>query len=63
MSQLNSAVDPVQLNLSEGIASTLVDRIVVYKNREARLNGDGAEEMRRKRKATAEERINSQERR
>jgi len=37
MSQLNSAVDPVQLNLSEGIASMLVDRIVVYKNREACL--------------------------
>ena len=46
MSQLNSAVDPEQLNLSEGKTSTLVNRIVVYKNRKARLNGDGAEEMR-----------------
>jgi hypothetical protein len=63
ISQLDSAVDPEQLNLTEGIASTLVDRIVMYKNREAHLNGDGAEEMRRKRKATAEERINSHEKR
>lgn len=55
--QLTSSANPQYLNLSEGIAATLVDRILPHKNREARLNGDNAEEIRKKRKTTAEERI------
>jgi len=55
--QLTSSTNPQDLNLSEGIAATLVDRILPHKNREARLNGDNAEEIRKKRKTTAEERI------
>jgi hypothetical protein len=51
------------LNLSEGLAATLVERIVDYKVKEASRNGVGADEQRRKRKATAEERLRSQDKR
>jgi len=61
--KVSTDVDPEQLNFTGGIAGTLVDRIVLYKNREARLNGSDADEIRRKRKATAEEKINAQEKR
>jgi hypothetical protein len=60
-SVLESTIDPEELNLSEGLAATLVERIVLYKNDEARRNGADADENRRKRKATAEERLSSQE--
>jgi hypothetical protein len=60
---LESTADPAELNLSEGLAATLVERIVMYKNDESRHNGADAEDNRRKRKATAEERLSSQEKR
>ncbi len=60
-SVLESTVDPEELNLLEGIAATLVERIVVCKNDKAHCNGADANENRRKRKVTAEERLSSQE--
>ncbi len=53
---------PEDLNLCNGLAATLADRIVLYKNKEA-LNGVNAYEQRQKRKATAEERLRSQDKR
>jgi len=47
----------------EGLAATLVDRIVDYKMKEASHNGACAEEQRWKRKDTAEEWLWSQEKR
>ncbi len=57
-----STVPAEELNLSQGLSGTLVDRIVVHKNREA-TDGDDALEQMRKRKATAEEQIKSQNKR
>jgi hypothetical protein len=51
-----------ELNLSQGLSGALVDRIVVQKNRES-SDGDDALEWMRKRKATAEEQIKSQNKR
>jgi hypothetical protein len=62
-SSLESTVEPEELNLSHGLAATLVDRIVMHKNKEASRNGVDAEEQRRKRKATAEERLQAQDKR
>ena len=52
---LETNVAPEDLNLSEGLAAMLVERIVDYKVKEASRNGVGADEQRRNRKATAEE--------
>jgi len=62
-SGLQTNVDPKELNLSEGLVATLVDRIVLYKNQEAARNGVSAYEQRRKRKATAEERLKAHDKR
>jgi hypothetical protein len=62
-SGLQTNVDPQELNLSVGLAATLVDRIVLYKNQEAARNGVSADEQRRKRKATAEERLKAHDKR
>ncbi len=35
LNKLSSSVVPEELNISEGLASTVVDRIVVHKNKEA----------------------------
>ncbi len=48
-----------ELKLSQGLSGTLVDHIVVHKNREA-TDGDDALKWMRKRKATADEQIKSQ---
>jgi hypothetical protein len=50
-----------QLNLSAGLAAMLVKRIVLHKNKEAWLGGVDAAESQRKWKATAEERLCSQD--
>jgi hypothetical protein len=60
-SDLVTNVPPTELNLTEGLAATLVDRIVDYKIKEASRNGATAEDQRRKRKATAEECLQSQD--
>ena len=45
---LETNVAPEDLNLSEGLAATLVERIVDYKVKEASCNGVGADEQQRK---------------
>ncbi len=62
MTELASSAAPEELKLCDGLAATLVDRIVLYKNKEA-LNGVDAYEQRQKWKATAEERLCSQDKR
>ena len=58
---LETTAAPEDLNLSDGLAATLIDRIVLYKNGEANQNGTDADEQRRKHKETAEERLQSQD--
>jgi hypothetical protein len=55
----DSQVCPDELNLSGGIAATLIDRIVIHKNKESSVSGEGAFERMRKRKETAEAKIAS----
>ncbi len=58
---IESQVQPDQLNLSGGLATMMVDRIVVHKMKEANHSGINAADHLRKRKATAEANIASQE--
>jgi len=60
---LKTTAAPEDLNLSDGLSATLIDKIVLYKNREANRNGTNADEQRRKRKETAEERLRSHDKR
>jgi len=55
--QLNSSIDPGDLNFSTGIAGSLTDKIVLFRSREAARTGENATEMLRQRKKTAEEAI------
>ncbi len=50
-------VDPDELNLSVGITATLIDHIVIHKNKEASVSGEGALEKMRKREVTTEAKI------
>jgi hypothetical protein len=59
LSTLASTVKPEELNLSQGLAGTLVDKIYIHKAKEAQLSGNNAIEAVRKRKATAEEHLRS----
>ena len=52
-----SPVAPHQLNLNNGLAGTLMDQIVEYRNREAARNGENAEDHVHCRQATAHEAI------
>jgi hypothetical protein len=52
-------VCPDELNLSGGIAATLIDHIVIHKNKESSISGKGAFERMRKRKETSEAKIAS----
>jgi hypothetical protein len=63
LKQLASSAEPEELTLSEGVTATLVDRIVVHKNKEASHNGVDATEQQWKQKATAELKLCSQEKR
>jgi len=58
-----SCAAPEELNLSDGLAATLIDRIVLYKNKEANRNGADADEQRQKRRVTAEERLRCHDKR
>jgi hypothetical protein len=60
---LETTITPDELNLSEGLAGTLVDKIFVYKSKEADNTGINAVERMRKRKATAEQHIQSHDKR
>jgi hypothetical protein len=48
---LASTVKPKELNLSQGLAGTLVDKIYIHKAKEAQLSGNIAIEAVKKRKA------------
>ncbi len=61
--KLNSTVQPEDLNLSDGLTGTLVDRIVHHKTIVDSRTGEDAMERMRKRKATAEEQIRNKEKR
>jgi hypothetical protein len=49
-SGLESNIEPEELNFSQGFAVTLIDRIMLHKNKEASRNGVYAEEQRQKMK-------------
>ncbi len=61
--ELDSQVAPEELNLSEGLVGSLVDKIYVHKAKEAENGGSNAVEWMRKRKATAEENLRSHDKR
>ena len=63
MDGLDSQVAPEELNLSEGLVGSLVDKIYVHKAKEAENGGSNAVERMRKRKATAEENLRSHDKR
>jgi hypothetical protein len=54
---------PDELNLSNGLVATLIDRIVMYKNKDANCNVADPDEQRQKQRATAEERLRCQDKR
>jgi hypothetical protein len=62
MTEIASSTASEELNLCGRLAATLVDRKVLYKNKEV-LNGVDAYEERQKQKATAEGRLHSQDKR
>jgi hypothetical protein len=41
----DTTISPEQLNLTDGLAGTLTDKIVKYMNREATRNGENATEI------------------
>jgi len=63
LSTLDSNVTPEELNLSQGLAGTLVDKIYVHKAKEAELSGANAVDRVKKRKATAEDNLRSHDKR
>ncbi len=63
VSTLDTNVCPDELYLSEGLAGTLVDKIFVYETKEANNSGTNAVERMRKRKATAEQHVQSHDNR
>jgi hypothetical protein len=60
---VESNIEPEELNLSQGLAVTLVDKMVLHKSKGASHNGVDTEEQRWKQKATAEERHQAQDKR
>ncbi len=63
LNTMDSQVEPDELNLSNGLAAMLVDRIVIHKNKEGTCSGSNAAEQLRKHKATAEENLRALEKR
>ena len=59
----NTDVKPEELNFGSGLAATLVEKIVLHKNKEGACSGENALENLRKRKATAEENLKAQDKR
>lgn len=55
--RLVSAIQPEELNLTEGLSGTLTNKIVLFRNREAARTGENATELLRQRKKTAQEAI------
>jgi len=63
LNSLNTDVKPEELNFGSGLAATLVEKIVLHKNKEGACSGENALEKLRKRKATAEENLKAQDKR
>jgi hypothetical protein len=59
LTTIDTVVTPDELNLSEGLVETLVDKIFVYKAKEAENTGTNAVERMRKWKATPKQHIQS----
>jgi hypothetical protein len=59
----SSLLSPSELNISEGLAGTLVDRIVFESNREAATRGSNVAEITKKRKETAAKKLENHEKR
>jgi hypothetical protein len=60
---MTSQVTPEEVNLLEGLAGKLVDRIFVHKSREAGDTGNNAVDQMKKQKATAEVNCRSHDKR
>jgi len=63
LNSLNTDVKPEELNFGSGLAATLIEKIVLHKNKEGACSGENALENLRKRKATAEENLKAQDKR
>jgi hypothetical protein len=61
--QLTSTIDPRDLNLTEGLAGTLVDRICLRYNEESRQHDGTAEERKKKRQDAAKDKLEKHEKR
>jgi hypothetical protein len=62
-SQLTSGIDPSNLNLKDGLAGTLLERICLKYNEDSQRNGSTAEERKKKRQETAKEKLEKHEKR
>ena len=58
-----SAVEPAELNLSEGFSESLMDKMVEHRNREAARTGVNKDDKDQKRKDTAQAKLNSNKKR
>ncbi len=63
LSTLKMEVVPEDLNLSDGLVATLVDKIVLHKNKDGARSGSNAADQQKKQKATAEENLWAQDKR
>jgi hypothetical protein len=63
LNSLNTDVKPEELNLGSGLAATLVEKIVLHKNKEGAFSRENVLENLRKRKATAEDNLKAQDKR
>ncbi len=62
-SQLTSTIEPNDLNITEGLAGTLVDRICLKYNEESRQHDGAAEEQKKKRQDAAKEKLEKHKKR
>jgi hypothetical protein len=60
---MKTEVEPVDLNLTSVLAATLVEKIVLHKNKEGACSRESAAEKLRKPKATAKENLKAQDKR
>jgi hypothetical protein len=62
-SELSSSLPPSELNISTGLAGTLVERIIVKSNRESHLRGSNIMDIRKKCHETAKKNLENHEKR
>jgi hypothetical protein len=63
LNYMKTEVEPEELNLSTGLAATLVEKIVLHKNKVGACSRENAAENLRKHKATAKDNLNAQDKR